>query len=51
MAEDVTEPHTYPKKNSKIIVNVEEVLPDIIVVSFTFDSKLFQGVLLDSTKK
>ncbi|KAL0269334.1 UNVERIFIED_CONTAM: hypothetical protein PYX00_007107 [Menopon gallinae] len=51
MAEDVTELHNYPKKNSKIAVNVEEVLPDILVVSFTFESKLFQGVLLDSTKK
>lgn len=51
MAEDVTELHNYLKKNSKITVNVEDVLPDILVVSFTFDSKLFQGVLLDSTKK
>lgn len=51
MAEDVTEPLNYPQKNSKITVNVEEVLSDILVVSFTLNSKLFQGVLLDSTKK
>ncbi|XP_044740416.1 PWWP domain-containing protein 2A-like [Chrysoperla carnea] len=39
------------EKNSKILVNVEEALPDIIVVTYTYDSKLFQGVLLDSTKR
>lgn len=34
-----------------ISVTVEEYLPDIILVSFKFKDKLFQGILLDSTKK
>jgi len=38
-------------KNSKILVNVEEALQDILVVSYAFENKLYQGVLLDSTKK
>jgi len=38
-------------KGLKIPVTVDEVLPDIIVVSFSFEGKLFQGVLLDSKKK
>lgn len=38
-------------KNSKILVNVDEVLQDILVVTYAFESKLFQGVLLDSTKR
>ncbi|XP_046996475.1 PWWP domain-containing protein 2B-like [Schistocerca americana] len=38
-------------KNSKILVNVEEALQDILVVSFVYETKLYQGVLLDSTKK
>uniref|UniRef100_A0A023F9N4 PWWP domain-containing protein n=1 Tax=Triatoma infestans TaxID=30076 RepID=A0A023F9N4_TRIIF len=37
--------------NSKILVTVDEALQDIIVVSYAFESKLFQGVLLDSTKR
>ncbi|GLV43951.1 six-banded [Carabus blaptoides fortunei] len=39
------------EKNSKIVVNVDESLPDILVVSYEYGSKLFQGVLLDSTKR
>lgn len=39
------------EKKSKILVTVEEALPDIIVVTYNYDSKLFQGVLLDSTKR
>ncbi|XP_039282142.1 LOW QUALITY PROTEIN: PWWP domain-containing protein 2A-like [Nilaparvata lugens] len=38
-------------KNSKISVDVDEVLPDILVVSYSFESKVFKGVLLDSTKR
>lgn len=38
-------------KNSKILVNVEEALQDILVVSYPFESKLFKGVLLDLTKR
>lgn len=38
-------------KNSKILVTVEEVLQDILLVSYAIGSKLFQGVLLDSTKR
>lgn len=38
-------------KDSKIVVNVDEVLQDLLVVSYAYESKLFQGVLLDSTKR
>ncbi|KAJ8716461.1 hypothetical protein PYW07_003088 [Mythimna separata] len=38
------------QKNSKILVNVEEALADLIVVSYCTDDKKFQGVLLDSNK-
>ncbi|XP_063235642.1 PWWP domain-containing protein 2A-like [Bacillus rossius redtenbacheri] len=51
MADEVTALVTKILKNSKISVNVEDVLPDIIVVSYAFENKLFEGVLLDSTKK
>ncbi|KAL1122972.1 hypothetical protein AAG570_003296 [Ranatra chinensis] len=37
--------------NSKILVTVDEALQDILVVSYAFESQLFQGVLLDSTKR
>lgn len=39
------------QKNSQILVNVEEALEDLIVVSYSNDDKKFQGVLLDSTKR
>lgn len=38
------------QKNSKILVNVEESLEDLIVVSYNTENKKFQGVLLDSAK-
>ncbi|RVE48882.1 hypothetical protein evm_006452 [Chilo suppressalis] len=38
------------QKNSQILVNVEEALADLIVVSYCSENKKFQGVLLDSTK-
>ncbi|XP_045449918.1 PWWP domain-containing protein 2A-like [Melitaea cinxia] len=38
------------QKNSQILVNVEEALEDLIVVSYSSDDKKFQGVLLDSKK-
>lgn len=38
-------------KNSTVLVNVEEVLDDIIVVSYTCSSGVFQGALLNSVKK
>lgn len=38
------------QKNSQILVNVEEALADLIVVSYCTDDKKFQGVLLDSNK-
>ncbi|XP_004930690.1 uncharacterized protein LOC101741590 isoform X2 [Bombyx mori] len=38
------------EKNSKILVNVEEALADLLVVSYCTDDKKFQGVLLDSSK-
>lgn len=38
-------------KNSKIVVNVEEALQDVLVVTYTSENKLFQGVLLDSSKR
>lgn len=37
-------------KNSQILVNVEEALADLIVVSYSTEDKKFQGVLLDSSK-
>lgn len=39
------------EKNSKIVVNVDESLPDILVVTYEYGSKIYQGVLLDSTKR
>ncbi|XP_046977784.1 PWWP domain-containing protein 2A-like [Vanessa cardui] len=38
------------QKNSQILVNVEEALEDLIVVSYSSEDKKFQGVLLDSNK-
>uniref|UniRef100_A0A2R5LLP9 PWWP domain-containing protein n=2 Tax=Ornithodoros turicata TaxID=34597 RepID=A0A2R5LLP9_9ACAR len=38
-------------KGSKISVMVEEALIDVIIVSFHYGSKIFQGALLDVTKK
>jgi hypothetical protein len=51
MADVETHLQTKIVKNSKILVNVEEALQDILVVSYAFENKLYQGVLLDSTKK
>lgn len=39
------------QKNSKIVVNVDESLPDILVVTYEHGSKIYKGVLLDSTKR
>ncbi|XP_049872745.1 PWWP domain-containing protein 2A-like [Pectinophora gossypiella] len=38
------------QKNSQILVNVEEALADLLVVSYSTDTKKYQGVLLDSNK-
>ncbi|XP_065219206.1 PWWP domain-containing protein 2A-like [Planococcus citri] len=38
-------------KSTKILVYVEEALQDLLVVSYVFDSKFFQGILLDSSKR
>jgi hypothetical protein len=38
-------------KNSEIAVHVEEALNDVIVVSFRHQGRVYQGALLDSTKK
>ncbi|VVC87068.1 PWWP domain-containing protein 2A-like [Leptidea sinapis] len=38
------------KKNSQILVNVEEALEDLLVVSYCSENRKFQGVLLDSNK-
>ncbi|XP_018328378.1 PWWP domain-containing protein 2A-like [Agrilus planipennis] len=38
-------------KNTKIQVFVDEVLPDILVVTYEFGVKIFKGVLLDSCKR
>lgn len=51
MADESVENDIKIFKNSKILVNVEEALEDIIIVSFTHQSKVFQGALLNSTKK
>lgn len=39
------------QKNSQILVNVEEALEDLLVVSYCSENKKFQGVLLDSNKR
>lgn len=39
------------EKNSKIVVLVEESLPDILVVTYEYGSRHFKGVLLDSNKR
>ncbi|KAG8233066.1 hypothetical protein J437_LFUL012942 [Ladona fulva] len=51
MADVETVSQTKIGKNSKIVVNVEEALQDIFVVTFSYENRLFQGVLLDSSKK
>lgn len=38
------------QKNSQILVNVEEALEDLLVVTYSTEDKKFQGVLLDSNK-
>lgn len=38
-------------KGTKILVHVEDALFDVLVVSFTIGNKIFQGALLDITKK
>ncbi|CAH1107134.1 unnamed protein product [Psylliodes chrysocephalus] len=38
-------------KKTKISVFVDEVLPDILVVTYEFGVQIFKGVLLDSTKR
>ncbi|CAB0040621.1 unnamed protein product [Trichogramma brassicae] len=35
----------------KILVQVDSVLPDILVVSYLRNGKTFQGALLDATKR
>jgi hypothetical protein len=51
MADESVENDIKILKNSKILVNIEEALDDVILVSFTHQSKVFQGALLNSTKK
>ena len=51
MADSQIDTRVMLRTNSKILVTVDEALQDILVVSYTFESKLFQGVLLDSTKR
>jgi len=51
MADHDTCPGLKLMKNSKIVVNVEEALQDVLVVTYTLENKLYQGVLLDSTKR
>uniref|UniRef100_A0A0A9YNJ6 PWWP domain-containing protein 2B n=5 Tax=Lygus hesperus TaxID=30085 RepID=A0A0A9YNJ6_LYGHE len=51
MAESQIDTTVMLTTNSKILVTVDEALQDIIVVSYAVESKLFQGVLLDSTKR
>ncbi|XP_074029172.1 uncharacterized protein isoform X1 [Leptinotarsa decemlineata] len=38
-------------KKTKISVFVDEVVPDILVVTYEFGVQIFKGVLLDSTKR
>ncbi|KAF4519476.1 hypothetical protein B566_EDAN010085 [Ephemera danica] len=51
MADQIEEDSIVLLKNKKILVNVEEALEDIIIVSFTHQGSVFQGALLNSTKK
>ncbi|CAH1399371.1 unnamed protein product [Nezara viridula] len=51
MADSQIDTRVMLRTNSKILVTVDEALQDILVVSYAFESKLFQGVLLDSTKR
>lgn len=51
MADHNTVTGTQVLKNSKIVVNVEEALQDVLVVTYALENKLFQGVLLDSSKR
>lgn len=51
MADHDTIIGTQVLKNSKIVVNVEEALQDVLVVTYALENKLFQGVLLDSSKR
>lgn len=50
MAAEVPTADMTIQKNSQILVNVEEALADLLVVSYSAEDKKFQGVLLDSTK-
>ncbi|CAH2046638.1 unnamed protein product, partial [Iphiclides podalirius] len=50
MAAVVTTADMTIQKNSQILVNVEEALADLLVVSYCTEDKKFQGVLLDSNK-
>lgn len=50
MAAVVTTADMMIQKNSQILVNVEEALADLLVVSYCTEDKKFQGVLLDSSK-
>ncbi|XP_065352967.1 PWWP domain-containing protein 2B-like isoform X1 [Cloeon dipterum] len=38
-------------KNSEIAVQVEDAVNDVLVVSFRYQGKVYQGALLDSTKR
>lgn len=38
-------------KGTKITVHVEDALIDVLVVTFDFGNRIFQGALLDVTKK
>lgn len=46
-----TDPDVTKLKGTKILVHVEDALFDVLVVSFAVGNKLFQGALLDITKK
>ncbi|KAK3919105.1 PWWP domain-containing protein 2A [Frankliniella fusca] len=51
MADDQPLPEICSLKNSNISVRVEEALIDFLIVSYEYDSKLYQGVLLDASKR
>lgn len=48
----ITEPtDLHLLKSTKIVVYVEEAMQDILVVSYVLDSRFFQGILIDSSKR
>lgn len=48
---EVSYPEILKLEGSSISVTVVKALEDVIVVSYAYATKVFQGVLLDSSKR